>query len=131
MPRRRRSSRHLIRDEPATWFSRPQLVNMLTVPVITVIIGLTGWYFLTSDALKRHEVEISAIKAASRLSTEEDRKAREESRKAFMDNQVSLASVLGKIDARLTVNEKQQDLTNSTLSKISDELSRLSRGTPK
>lgn len=122
--RRRRASKE---EEHPPWFSRPQIVNMLAVPVLTLIGGLVGWYYLTSDTLKRHEGEIAAMKSAARTTVDEERKAREEVRKAFMDNIVSQTSVLGKLDARLTVQESKVDITNRTLEKIADKLDNLNK----
>lgn len=115
------------RKKPEAWFSRPQLVNLLFVPVITVVVGMTGWYFLTNDTLKRHETELGAIKAQFKENSGEDRKSRDETRKAFMENQLAVANVLSKLESRMSVTEAKQDMANQSLQKIADELTRIGR----
>jgi len=109
------------------WFTRPQLINLFAVPLITVVIGLSGFYFLTKDQLTRHEIELSTIKTNASVAVRDERDEREKTRKAFMDNQLLVAQVLSKIDTRLSVAETKQDVANQTLNKLVDELSRLGR----
>jgi hypothetical protein len=110
------------KDDHPAWFTRPQIVNLVGVPVITLIGSLVGWYYLTSDTLRRHEGEIASMKTAANKAVDEERRAREETRKSFMDNVLAQTTAMSKIDARLAVQENKVDITNKTLDKIADKL---------
>lgn len=121
---------------PAPFFTRTSLVNLFTVPAITGVLVLIGFYFVTKDTLDRHTTELNSLKTilpqvskedrdARDKFAEEERKARDDVRKAFMDNQLKTTEVLGQLSARLLVGENKQEITNQTLNKIVDELSRI------
>lgn len=104
---------------------------MAAIPVLSAGLGLVGWYYLTSDTLKRHDDAIKTIQIESREQGATEAKAREDARKVFLDNQIKTTEVLGKLDTRLAVSETKQEVTNQTLSKIADELSRLTTTSPR
>ncbi len=112
-------------------FDAAGLINMAAIPVLSAGLGLVGWYYLTSDTLKRHDDAIKTIQIESREQGATEAKAREDARKVFLDNQIKTTEVLGKLDTRLAVSETKQEVTNQTLSKIADELSRLTTTSPR
>lgn len=106
-------------------FDAAGLINLAAVPVLSAGLGLVGWYYLTSDTLKRHDDAIKTIQVESREQSAAEAKSREESRKTFLDNQLKTTEILGKLDTRLAVSETKQEVANQTLSKIADQLSRM------
>ena len=107
-------------------FTAGSIMNLLAIPVLSAGLGLVGWYYLTSDTLKRHDDAIKTIQVESKVATEEERKARDDARKTFLDNQLKTTEVLGKLDTRLAVSETKQETANQTLKEIVQELSRIS-----
>lgn len=139
---------------PTPSFTWGNLVNLAAIPLVTGAIMLIGWYFLSSDTLKRHDVAIDQIRADAKADreafrseakadrelfqaslktdretvaakVEEEKRARVAVRDEFLTSQRTLTDVLGKLDTRLSVGEKQQDTMSRQIEKISDLLQRV------
>lgn len=109
------------KPHPSASFTWGHMVTLGLVPVITGAIVLVGQWAVTGDTLKRHD---EAFKSLS-LKNDEDKKSREEMRDKFMTSQARLIEVLGKLDTRLSVSEKQQEASSRQIEKISDQLQQL------
>lgn len=114
----------------ASGFNLATLVQMAGIPVLSAGLGLVGWYYLTSDTLRRHDEAIKTIQIEAKASNDIETKSRDEARKVFLDNQLKTAEVLGQLNTRLAVSETKQEVANQTLSKIADQLSRIGTGAP-
>jgi len=99
---------------PPSVLNAGTVVNVLGIPLISGIIVLSGFYYLTNDTLHRHDDAIKSIQVE-----------RDQSRKQFLDNQVRTTEILGKLDTRLAVAETKQETANQTLSRIADEITKL------
>ena len=107
-------------------FNMATLVQVGLIPLITGIIILAGNYYVTGDTLKRHETEIATIQSNTKARTEQEEKEREKIRNEYFSYQQKTNEILGKLDTRLAVSETKQETANQTLSKIADELTRIS-----
>lgn len=107
-------------------FNTATVVQVGLIPILTVIIGLTGFYFTTGDTIKRHELEITALQNNNKSRTEQEEKEREKIRSEYFSYQQKTNEILGKLDTRLAVSETKQETANQTLSKIAEELTRIS-----
>lgn len=112
--------RYIDKPHPSASFTWGHLVTLGLVPVITGIIVITGQWAVTGDTLKRHD---EAFKALA-VKNDEDKKSREAMRETFNASQTKLIEVLGKLDTRLSVSEKQQEAAGRQIEKISDFLQR-------
>lgn len=121
MPRRP-AHRPLI-DPNRSPFTLGSLLNLGGIPLITAGIMLIGWYFLTSDTLRRHEEQFKAVS----VRTDQEKADREKIRNDFVANSQKTTEILGKLDTRLAISETKQETANQTLNKIADELVRLNR----
>lgn len=119
------AKRRTIVDHNRGPFTVGSLVNLGGIPLITAFIMLVGWYFLTSDTLKRHDSELKNIRVETKEKIDDDRRQRENARNEFLENQRKTTEILGKLDSRLAVSETKQEVANQTLSKIADELARI------
>lgn len=120
------------RPHPTASFTWGNLINLAAIPLVTGTIFLIGWYFLSSDTLKRHDTAIEQIrtdnkadKEAAVLKAEDEKRAREGVRNEFLASQRQLVDVLGKLDTRLSVGEKQQENMTRQIEKIGDLLQRV------
>jgi hypothetical protein len=107
--------------------------------VLTFIVTAAGFYYVTQEQLKQHNTEIATLKAKQDASTpatvariEAERVEREKVRDIFLANQTKTAEVLSAISNRLSINETKQEAvsksletTNSTLTKVLDQLQQL------
>lgn len=109
-------------------FNLSSIVQIAAIPLMGAGFTLIGFYYLTSDTLKRHDEAIKSIQIESKISSDEEHKSRDEARKVFLDNQIKTTEILGKLDTRLAVSETKQEVTNQTLGKIADQLARISIG---
>lgn len=117
MPRARKQS---------SVFNAGTVINVASIPLLSGLVVLIGWYFLTNDTLRRHDDAIRSIQTQAKLTAEDEHKDREASRKVFLDNQTKTTEVLSKLETRLSVQETKQEFANQTLTKIADEIAKLS-----
>lgn len=119
MPRRRQS-RYDDDDkpQPSPSFNWGQIVNIVAIPFVTAAVVFIGQWAITGDTMKRHDESIKQIV----VSREDEKKSRESMRDNFMASQGKLIEVLGKLDTRLSVSEKQQEAVSKQVDKISDML---------
>lgn len=110
-------------------FNTATVFQMGLIPIITGIIILSGFYYVTGDTLKRHDTEITSIRNDTKVRTEQEEKEREKIRNEYFSYQQKTNDILGKLDTRLAVSETKQETANQTLSKIADELTRISGAT--
>lgn len=123
---------------PSASFTWGNAINLAAIPLVTGGIMLIGWYYLSSATLTRHDAEIAQIrldskeeKAAAVIQSAADRKGREDVRNEFLASQRQLVDVLGKLDTRLSVGEKQQDTMSRQIEKLSDLLQRGPQAKPR
>lgn len=143
--------RHVIHD--GAGFNWAWLAQVVTFPVLATGAALVAQWAVTGDTLKRHDESIKQImmdakadrdtfraeakadREAFQLSVKTDRaevaakvedekKARLAVRDEFLTSQKTLTEVLGKLDTRLSVGEKQQDAMGRQIERISDLLQR-------
>jgi hypothetical protein len=118
MARRRRSYYEDERPQPNATFTWGNLVNLGGIPLLTAAAVFVGQWALTGDTLKRHDASLKEIV----VSREDEKKARDNVRTEFLASQSKLVDVLNKLDTRLSVSEKQQELAGRQIEKISDIL---------
>lgn len=114
-------------------FTIGNLVNLGGIPLITAVITVSGFYYVTNYKLETTAEQIKTINAklesASKsieLKTSDDTAQRDKIRETFLASQVKTTEGIAKLDTRLAVAEKQQETTNATLIKISETLSQIS-----
>ena len=98
------------------------VVQVGLIPIITGIIILSGFYYVTGATLTRHDKEIELINHNASAES----KARENVRNEYLLSQAKISDNLAKLDTRLAVSETKQETANQTLAKIADQLSRIS-----
>ena len=101
---------------PSPFFSWGSIVNLGGVPLITAILIVAGSWAVNQNTTARNEAEIKS-----------EKDQREKLRENFLSTQNQLIQVLGKIDTRLSVTEKQQEIANRQLEKLSDIISATKR----
>lgn len=106
------------KPEPSASFTWGSIVNLGGIPLITAVFFVVGNYFVNGERLNKVE---TALKDVS-TSREDERKSRENVRNEFLLSQAKLVEVLGRLDTRLSVSEKQQEVTSRQLEKINDLL---------
>lgn len=116
--------------KPSPSFSWGAIVNLGGIPLITAIIVLAGGYAVMQSTTTRNEAEIKSEKVERERVLKDEKSEREKMRDSFLATQGRLVEVLGKIDSRLSVTEKQQDLTNRQLEKINDVISTINARQP-
>lgn len=94
---------------PSPSFSWGAIVNLGGIPLITAMLVVAGTWAVMQSTVARNVEEIRA-----------EKEQREKMRESFMASQGRLIEVLGKIDSRLSVTEKQQELGNRQLEKLND-----------
>ena len=117
--------------------------NVPLTVVLSLIVGGAVWYGTTNTGNAQRDAEIAALKnkieqQAPAIAAKMDSEAQQRTaiRNEFMANANKTTEILGSIASRLAVSETKQeatnkalDTTNSTLSKIADQLQQLnSRG---
>lgn len=107
---------HAAQPKPSPSYNWGNLINVLLIPAITVIVIFIGQWAVNKEHTAKNAEEIKAEKIE-----------RDAMRKNFFESQGKLAEVLGKIDSRLSIQEKQSematkqmDLTNRQLEKLND-----------
>lgn len=144
---------------PSPSFTWGNLINLAAIPLVGAAFTLIGWYFLSSDTLKRHDDAIKQLQIESKtdrdlfrteaksdrdnfqaaikanqdhfvVRVEEEKKARESVRNEFLASQSKLIEVLGKVDTRLSVGEKQQEAQSRQIDKLIDSVQRVPVGPP-
>lgn len=98
-----------LQPQPATSFTWGSIINLGAIPLITAAVFFIGQWFVNKDTTARNETEIKAEKIE-----------REKMRENFFTSQNQLIQVLNKLEARMSVSEKQQELTNRQLDKLGD-----------
>ncbi len=95
------------------------LVNVASIPLITAIISLIGFYYLTRDELGRHDVAISTTIPKE---FKEEADAREKTRSEFLDRLQKLNDGVTSLSTNVAVQGEQNKEIAKTLGKISDQL---------
>lgn len=95
------------------------------IPVVTAAIVVSGFYYITQDTLARHNKEIEALTTKAQA----EAVARQAVRDEYLLSQQKINENLGKLDTRLAVSETKQETANQTLSRIADELVKLTSAT--
>jgi hypothetical protein len=134
----RRSGRRstMVRNYPSirdgSSFTLANLTQLAAIPLVTGVITVVGWYYVTNDRLNRYGDDIKTLNTKVEQSTNvvsrkasEDLEARSKIRDDFLTQQVKTNEGIAKLDSRLAVAEAQQSIMNQQLSKIADSLSRL------
>jgi len=126
--RRRSRASHTI--QPG--FTIGSLTNLFAIPIVTGVIVMSGFYYVTNDKLGRYGADISRINDKIEISnksvldkTAEDAAARAKIRDEFISAQMKTADGIGKLDTRLAVAEANQKIANEQLTKISDSLQKI------
>jgi len=127
-PVRRRRSAPVV----ASGFSWGSLTNLFAIPIVTGVIVMSGFYYVTNDKLGRYGADIVRINDKIEISnksvldkTAEDAAARAKIRDEFIAAQMKTADGIGKLDTRLAVAEANQKIANEQLTKISDSLQKI------
>lgn len=114
-------------------FTIGNLVNLGGIPLITAVITISGFYYVTNYKLETQDQAIKSLsvklEAAGKTITDkssDDTVQRDKIRETFLASQVKTTEGIAKLDTRLAVAEKQQENINLTLTKISDTLSKIS-----
>lgn len=114
-------------------FTIGNLVNLGGIPLITAVITISGFYYVTNYKLETQDQAIKSLsvklEAAGKTITDkssDDTMQRDKIRETFLASQVKTTEGIAKLDTRLAVAEKQQENINLTLTKISDTLSKIS-----
>jgi hypothetical protein len=114
-------------------FTLGNLVNLGGIPLITAVITISGFYYVTNYKLETQDAAIKALstklEAAGKSLTDksaDDTAQRDKIRDTFLASQIKTTEGIAKLDTRLAVAEKQQETTNATLTKISETLSKIS-----
>ena len=103
-----------------------RLVQVLIIPTLTILGGLSGFYFLTKDTLSRHETAITEtlpdqIKQESKaLSAEAD--ARQKNRDEFLDKLSKINDSIGVLNTHAAVQDESDKQIAATLERISRQL---------
>ena len=105
-------------------FTAGNLTNLAAIPVITAILAVGGFYYLTNYRMEHNENAISKISETVVSKTSEDTVARNKIRDEFLAAQMKTAEGIAKLDTRLAVAETTQKTQLDTLTKISDTLQR-------
>ena len=113
MPRRRHDNHG---------FNLATLLQVGLIPIITGFIILIGFYYVTGATLTRHDKQLDVLTETS----QKEAKAREAVRNEYLTSQQHIVENLGKLDTRLAVSETKQETANQTLSRIADELGKIS-----
>jgi hypothetical protein len=128
MSRSRPANRY---GKPPSPFNLGTLINVGGIPLLTIGFGVLAFYFTTGATLTQHSAAIEKLQIETKTTTDVDLKAKEELRKQFLEAQNKNLEILGKLDTRLAVAETKQETANQTLSKIADELSRITSIVPR
>lgn len=93
-------------------FNLATVAQMLFIPILTVGIGLSGFYYLTKDTLARHEAAITST-IPSEFKNEAD--AREKTRNEFLDKIAKLSDGVSNLNTNVA-------LQTQALQQLKDEL---------
>ena len=104
-------------------------IQVAAIPVITGIIILSGFYYVTGNTLTRHDQQLQLLQSAQAKDKEEESKQREKTRAEYMAYQQKNTEILSKLDTRLAISETKQETANQTLAKIADELTKITAAT--
>lgn len=114
-------------------FTLGNLVNLGGIPLITAIITVSGFYYVTSYRLDEQDRTVrslsSKLEGAGKVISDksaDELAQREKMRDAFLASQAKTTDGIAKLETRLAVAEKQQETANATLNKISETLSQIS-----
>jgi hypothetical protein len=124
MATRKRSRTYRPMKQPSG-FTSGNLTNLAAIPLLTGIITLAGWYYVTSYRLDRSDIALATVNKLVIDKTAEDTAARSKIRDDFLASQVKTAEGIAKLDTRLAVAETNQKTANDTLSKIADTLQKI------
>lgn len=139
---KRARTRIVYRDRPGpvevaepvkSGFTIGNLVNLGGIPLITAVITISGFYYVTNFRLEANDQAIKTLttklEGAGKVladKTLDDTAQREKMRDAFLASQTKTNEGIAKLDTRLAVAEKQQETANAALNKISETLSKIS-----
>ncbi len=142
MAKRATRTRIVYRDRPGpvevaepvkSGFTIGNLVNLGGIPLITAVITVSGFYYVTNYRLEQQAESIKTLnlklESAGKVVTDkaaDDTAQREKMRDAFLASQSKTNEGIAKLDTRLAVAEKQQETANAALTKISETLSQIS-----
>lgn len=98
---------------PSPSFSWGNIVIVCLVPFLTALVVVVGQWAVQGDTTKRNVEEIKQEKAE-----------REKMREVFMSSQNRLVEVLGKLEGRMSVSEKQAEQITKQLDRLSDTILR-------
>jgi predicted nucleic acid-binding Zn-ribbon protein len=101
------------------------ITNLLAIPVLTGIIAVTGFYYITTYRLDEYRADIDKVNKIVAEKASTDDAARNKIRDDLLANQVRTAEGISKLDTRLAVAETNQKTANDTLQKIADTLQRI------
>lgn len=102
--------------QPSPSFSWGSIINLGGTALILAVLSAAGTWAVIQSNTARNADEIKA-----------EKEQREKMRESFMSTQNQLIQVLSKIDSRLSVTEKQQELANRQLEKLNDIISTSNR----
>lgn len=92
-------------------FTAGSLMNLFAIPVVSGLIILSGFYYLTKDTLARHDQAIAA-----------DTAGREKLRDEFIANTRETAKGIASLAAHALVQDEQAKQMKDTLGAISTKL---------
>lgn len=96
-------------------FNLATVVQMAAIPLITVVVGLAGFYYITKDELARHETAISAT-IPQELKDEKDQ--REKTRNEFLDKLGRLGDGISALNTTVAVMAEQNKQIAAALTKL-------------
>jgi hypothetical protein len=106
-------------------FTLGNLTNLGAIPLLTAIVTLSGFYYVTKDQLARQGEDIKVVTKTVTEKTTEDALARAKIRDDFIAAQIKTNEGIAKLDTRLAVAETNQKVANDTLTKIADSLQKI------
>ena len=96
-------------------FNLATVVQIGVIPLLTVVIGLTGFYYITRDTLTRHEVAISTTIPEE---FRQEAQARDKTRTEFLDKFGKLTDVISALNTNVAVMAEQNKQIAATLSRL-------------
>ena len=100
-------------------FNLATVVQIGLIPLITVVIGLAGFYYITKDELGRHEI---AITTTLPQELKEEKDAREKTRTEFMDRFIKLTDVISALNTNVAVMAEQNKQIAASIAKLDSKL---------
>jgi hypothetical protein len=98
-------------------------INVFSIPIITGIITVAGFYYVTKDELQRHEVAIAQTIPGA---LKDEATARETTRNEFLGKFDKLSEGVAGLNTKAALAEERDKIIGDTLVEIRNEL----QGTP-